>query len=545
MSDTEYTADVNVTEDITPDVDGGNATSSSVDDDELLLSAEISPNELINVELYSDEPINTDVRDSVGSTETDHRLLTHRDAPNQHPMAAITGLNTTLQNMAASIDSRLTADENGIILLQVDVDGQSVRLATVEGDVDSQGDRITTVEGDVVTAGGTATKYLTPYVTALSSQGIKLHAQDTATLNYITLDGDSGVTVYKSGINTAQFSDTARLGRADSYHTTLDSNGLHVWSGAEATATNEKAVFGSTMRIGATNSGNVLVDGNTVKVRSGSTVLSEFSSSGLTTYVGGTKVASFGSGGMNLYSQVVGWENQPIVNFTDSDLIFYEGGSEIGRINYNTLNGGRYFRFTEEYNEKIYSLLLCHSGDGVSSTKLYSQYGYIGNVNKAELLLETNSNYSPSFTVNLYGGGGSDFPSRTGYMILTSSGSLYVSGGVNGSDAKRKDVVGDIGFAEDLIMGLRPIEFQWKRSSHKRIHMGFIAQEVAALGKELGKDLSVYDARYEKGFTEYHGEEVDDSKLNWGVAYTELIPPIVKVIQEQNKRIKELERRLS
>ena len=162
MSDTEYTADVNVTEDITPDVDGGDATSSSVDDDELLLSAEISPNELIDVELYSDEPINTDVRDSVGSTETDHRLLTHRDAPEQHPMAAITGLNTTLQNMAASIDSRLTADENGIILLQVDVDGQSVRLATVEGDVDSQGDRITTVEGDVLCNGVKFARHQTP-----------------------------------------------------------------------------------------------------------------------------------------------------------------------------------------------------------------------------------------------------------------------------------------------------------------------------------------------------------------------------------------------
>ena len=544
MSDTEYTADVNVTEDITPDVDGGDATSSSVDDDELLLSAEISPNELIDVELYSDEPINTDVRDSVGSTETDHRLLTHRDAPNQHPIAAITGLNTTLQNMAASIDSRLTADENGIILLQVDVDGQSVRLATVEGDVDSQGDRITTVEGDVVTAGGTATKYLTPYVTALSSQGIKLHAQDTATLNYITLDGDSGVTVYKSGINTAQFSDTARLGRADSYHTKLDSNGLHVWSGAESTATNEKAVFGSTMRIGATNSGNVFVESDKIKIRNGTTVLSEFSGSGLTTYVSGTKMSTFDSTGMTLYSQAYGEENQAIASLTSSDLWFYEGGYEIGRINHNIYNGCRYFRFMEEYNQKIWALLNCNSENGYSRAELVSQYGYIGNVNKAELMLVTNATYAPNLTVNLYEGG-SDNPSISGYMYLSYNGKLYASGGYDSSDAKKKDVVGDVDFAEDLIMGLRPIEFQWKKSSHKRTHMGFIAQEMAALGEELGKDLSVYDARYEKEFEEYHGEKVDDSKLTWHVNYSELIPPIVKVIQEQNKRIKELERRLS
>lgn len=541
MSDTEYTADVNVTEDITPDVDGGDATSSSVDDDELLLSAEISPNELIDVELYSDEPINTDVRDSVGSTETDHRLLTHRDAPNQHPIAAITGLNTTLQNMAASIDSRLTADENGIILLQVDVDGQSVRLATVEGDVDSQGDRITTVEGDVVTAGGTATKYLTPYVTALSSQGIKLHAQDTASLNYITLDGDSGVTVYKSGINTAQFSDTARLGRADSYHTTLNSTGLHVWSGAETTATNEKAVFGSTMRIGATNSGNVLVESDKIKICNGSTLLSEFSSDGLFAYADDMLRASFGSGGMNLYSDVWG-EDDPIVNFTDNQLTFYERGTEIGCVNYEQANGVRSFRFMEDFNGVTYALLRCYSGDGTSAAQLNSRYGSsYSYTNSADLRLASTSDRSPYLEVDLY----DNNSTRSGYMYLGSTGSLYITGSYSSSDAKKKDVLGDADFAEDLIMGLRPVEFQWKRSSHKRIHMGFIAQEVAALGKALGKDLSVYDARYEKDFKEYHGEKVDDSKLNWSVNYAELIPPIVKVVQEQNRRIKELERRLS
>lgn len=526
MSDTEYTADVNVTENITPDVDGGDATSSSVDDDELLLSAEISPNELIDVELYSDEPINTDVRDSVGSTETDHRLLTHRDAPNQHPMAAITGLNTTLQNMAASIDSRLTADENGIILLQVDVDGQGTRLATVED--------------DVVTAGGTATKY----VTALSSTGIKLHAEDSATLNYIKLTGEDGVVIYKGGIDSAQFSSTARLGRADSYHTTLNSTGLHVWSGAESTATNEKAVFGSTMRIGATNSGNICIDGSTIEIYDGATILSEFSGSGMTNYVGGKKTATFDSTGMNLYSQVVGEENQPIVNFTNNALTFYEDGSQIGVINYNTYQGTRYFRFMEEYNPYIYALSNCNSGNGYSRVELESAYGYQGNRSKAELLLVTNSTYTPNLTVNLYEGG-SDTPTVSGYMRLDYDGDLYVSGSYSSSDAKKKDISGEIGFAEDLIMGLRPVEFQWKKSSHKRTHMGFIAQEVAALGKELGKDLSVYDARYEKDFEEYHGEEVDDSKLNWSVNYSELIPPIVKVIQEQNRRIEELERRLS
>lgn len=237
MSDTEYTADVNVTEDITPDVDGGNATSSAVDMDEILLSADVSPDELIDVELYSDEPINTDVRDTVGSSETDHRLLTHRDAPDQHPMTAITGLNTSLQNMAASIDSRLTADENGIILLQVETDGHTQRLNVVED--------------DVVDAAKTATNY----VTALSSTGIKLHAEDSATLNYITLDGTNGMKVYNGGQDVSSFGSSVRVGRESGSHVSITNSGLEILNGAESAA-----MFGDITRIGHTDEAHLNFD---------------------------------------------------------------------------------------------------------------------------------------------------------------------------------------------------------------------------------------------------------------------------------------------
>ena len=110
-----------------------------------------------------------------------------------------------------------------------------------------------------------------------------------------------------------------------------------------------------------------------------------------------------------------------------------------------------------------------------------------------------------------------------------------------GSDGKRKDVLGEIDFAKELIMGLEPVEFQWKDSGHIRSHMGFIAQDAAKVGKMLGKDLSFYEANYiDESKGDYHGEEVSDEELSWGMMYDELIAPLVKVVQMQQKEIDQL-----
>jgi hypothetical protein len=70
--------------------------------------------------------------------------------------------------------------------------------------------------------------------------------------------------------------------------------------------------------------------------------------------------------------------------------------------------------------------------------------------------------------------------------------------------------------------------------------MGFIAQDAAEIGKKLNKDLSFYEAHYKDG-SNYYGEEAEDENLEWSMMYTELIAPLVKVVQEQQKQIDELE----
>jgi hypothetical protein len=94
--------------------------------------------------------------------------------------------------------------------------------------------------------------------------------------------------------------------------------------------------------------------------------------------------------------------------------------------------------------------------------------------------------------------------------------------------------------------------------------MGFGAQNVSHLIKELGiGDMSVVQASIVKQeeVTEtdadgnevtktqnveypYHGEEINDEKLSWGLNYNEFIAPMVLMIQNQQKRIEEQEKRI-
>jgi len=68
---------------------------------------------------------------------------------------------------------------------------------------------------------------------------------------------------------------------------------------------------------------------------------------------------------------------------------------------------------------------------------------------------------------------------------------LYSVNAVNtGSDRKMKDVTGSIDFAKELIMGLEPVDFMMKNGDHRRKRMGFIAQDAAALCKDIGENLS-------------------------------------------------------
>lgn len=119
-----------------------------------------------------------------------------------------------------------------------------------------------------------------------------------------------------------------------------------------------------------------------------------------------------------------------------------------------------------------------------------------------------------------------------------------VNGSINTSDRKDKDVLGEISFAKDLIMSLEPVQFMWKDGDHRRKRMGFIAQDVSDTCKKLGENLAFVYASYghegEDNEQLYLGEKVDDRLLKWGISYDQLIAPIVKVVQDQQREIEQL-----
>lgn len=120
------------------------------------------------------------------------------------------------------------------------------------------------------------------------------------------------------------------------------------------------------------------------------------------------------------------------------------------------------------------------------------------------------------------------------------------------SDLKRKNIIDGYDWkVDDFINGLKPIAYHYidpDGNIGKRIHMGFGAQDVSKLSKDLNMgNLSVYSANIKNGDEPglpYNGEDIEDEKLDWYLDYTELVAPMVLEIQRLMKRVDELEKKL-
>ena len=124
----------------------------------------------------------------------------------------------------------------------------------------------------------------------------------------------------------------------------------------------------------------------------------------------------------------------------------------------------------------------------------------------------------------------------------------FFTNAITASDLKEKEVLNSFDMkAKEFIMSLQPIAYHRTGSGDKgeRVHYGFGAQSVAKLIKNLDiGDLSIVQASIVEGGEErpYHGEEIDDSKLSWGLNYNEFIAPLVKVVQSQQQEINMLKK---
>ncbi len=127
------------------------------------------------------------------------------------------------------------------------------------------------------------------------------------------------------------------------------------------------------------------------------------------------------------------------------------------------------------------------------------------------------------------------------YDIGTSSlryDDVYATSGVvNTSDLRDKTAVEEIPYGLETVLALNPVRYEWKDRPEYGKKLGLIAQELLPIISEVVKTTD-FQAR-EEDETLF---EVDVDRL--GVYYSDLIPVLIKSIQDQQAIIEALEARI-
>lgn len=93
-----------------------------------------------------------------------------------------------------------------------------------------------------------------------------------------------------------------------------------------------------------------------------------------------------------------------------------------------------------------------------------------------------------------------------------------VNGVIQTSDARQKQAVSSLRYGLRDLIRLRPVSFQWKDGDDRRTHLGLIAQEV----EQVLPEAVLRGA---------------DPATTLGMNYTDLIPVVIKAVQQQQSVI--------
>ena len=174
-----------------------------------------------------------------------------------------------------------------------------------------------------------------------------------------------------------------------------------------------------------------------------------------------------------------------------------------------------------------------------SSTGLYQERLRIGpNVNVA-------SNFSVNGDFSLSGQVVRDIIPDVGpsspFVDLGNSTNFWVrvfaDNFINVSDQREKDKIQQLPYGLDHLMKLKPVSYQWKKQPEKGVKHGLIAQEVQEVIPEV-----VYDPEKDIDYDESGKALPVDPEARMGIAYSELIPLLIKSIQELNTKVQEQEK---
>ena len=168
--------------------------------------------------------------------------------------------------------------------------------------------------------------------------------------------------------------------------------------------------------------------------------------------------------------------------------------------------------------------LQVNGGLGVSGG--YENYN--GTISKADVL----ANFK-------FGGGLS--PGSNNFYDLGSSDRrwrvLYATNGtINTSDARQKQAIQPIGYGLEQVKAMKPVSFEWIDHPEQGRKLGFLAQDLQPILPEVVCDTEwINDGK---------GHLTPKKAEALGVYYSDLIPVLVKAIQEQQAQIEQLEQRI-
>jgi hypothetical protein len=168
-------------------------------------------------------------------------------------------------------------------------------------------------------------------------------------------------------------------------------------------------------------------------------------------------------------------------------------------------------------------------GIGVYSNNTYSpsiSLDFNNGTNIGHLLADQNAYYIRTLT---------SYPI---YVQANQANGVYLSVGATSwtanSDERLKNITDNIENAIDNLLTLRTVKHTWKSDNTNKEHLALIAQDVEKVFPEVIDSLKLPSKV---------GEEQTDKTEYLGVRYTELIPVLVKAIQELQAQITELKNR--
>ena len=198
----------------------------------------------------------------------------------------------------------------------------------------------------------------------------------------------------------------------------------------------------------------------------------------------------------------------------DGTLAIYDGNQRIAGI-YPVISGGHstaWLKFDDE-NGNTMSYL---AGDYLMTEQIVCYDLTVNSTHGGNTRILSSAQFGASGTTETYQFYGD---------VINSSGGFQFR-----SDRRKKRSIKDLALkkAKSFIMGLRPVKYKFikKLSNSDRYHHGLIAQEVRkAMGND---DWGVYCESKKNDFI--------------GLRYDELFADLIKVVQDQEKRIDALER---